>query len=279
MGITIRIVTDNYVFGGEFRAEHGFSAIVEREGVRIIFDFGKTAEVFRHNFLLTGVEADEIDFGVISHGHYDHTGGVAELLKLRHAPLKIFAHPSIFSNRFAMEPGGNLRYIGIYWSKHYLEGLGAHFEFTTQPVEISPGIWASGPIPRHLGFEGRSPKFKRMENGKLVEDTIPDDQALFVKTLEGLLVITGCCHSGILNTLDHAKKVTGTTKIRLVVGGTHLAGYETRKLKSLFEELEKFDVEEFRLSHCTGLIPFAELYKKLPGKVKPTKAGDIIEIG
>ncbi len=279
MSTIIRIITDNYVFGGDFRAEHGFSALVEDDGRRIIFDFGKTGEVFRHNFQLTGVEAESIEAGVISHGHYDHTGGVAELLKLRHSALKIFAHPEIFSNRFAVDPGGNRRYIGIYWSKQYLEGLGARFQFITNPTRITPNVWVSGPIPRDLGFEGRSPRFKKLENGSLVEDTIPDDQALYVITEEGLVVIVGCCHAGLLNTVDYAVKLTGVERIRLVIGGTHLAGYDLSSLKKLFDELEKFSIEEFRLSHCTGLIPFAELYRKFPGRVKPTRAGDVIKIG
>ena len=276
---TIRVITDNYVFGGNFRAEHGFSALVEHNGKRIIFDFGKTPEVFRFNFSQIGVSADEIDVGVISHGHYDHTGGVAELLKLRHPALPIFAHPEIFSNRFALDPDGNLRYIGMYWSKQYLEGLGADFRFSTEPVEIFEDVWFSGEIPRDLGFEGRSPRFRVEVDGFMMEDIIPDDASLFVKTDEGLVVVVGCCHSGLLNTIDYAIRITGEGKIRLVIGGTHLSGYPPEKLHELFRKLEEYEVEEFRLSHCTGLVPFAELYKRYPDKTKPTRAGEVIQIG
>jgi len=279
MSITIRIITDNYVYGGDFKAEHGFSAVIEAGEKLLLFDTGKTPEIFRYNFGRTGISANDIEFGIISHGHYDHTGGLAELLKLRQSPLKIFAHPDIFSNRFAVDPDGKLRYIGIYWSKQYLEGLGAEFEFTKRPLEIFENVWVSGEIPRILGFEGRSPRFKRVLNDKLVEDTIPDDMAVYIATPEGLVILVGCCHAGLLNTISHAIEVTGVEKIRLVLGGTHLGGYPLSKLNELFEKLKKFDIKEFRLSHCTGMRPFAELYKIYPDRVNPTKVGEVIKVG
>ena len=196
-----------------------------------------------------------------------------------HSPLKIFAHPDIFSNRFAIDPGGNLRYIGIYWSQQYLEGLGAQFQFHEDPVEISEGVWFSGEIPRGLGFEGRSPRFRREIDGYLIEDVIPDDAALFLKTSEGLVILVGCCHSGLLNTIDYAIRITGEGRIRLVIGGTHLSGYPIDLLDELFRRLEEYEVEEFRLSHCTGMIPFAELYKRFPDKSRPTRSGEVIGIG
>ncbi len=279
MSTIIRIVTDNYVYGGDFRAEHGFSALIDVDGKLLIFDTGKTPEVFRYNFSKFGIPADRIEFGVISHGHYDHTGGLAELLKLRQSPLKIYSHPDIFSNRFALDPNGDLRYIGIYWSKQYLEGLGAKFEFFREPVAISRNVWISGEIPRDLGFEGRSSRFKRIQNGELIEDTISDDMAIYLVTEEGLVIIVGCCHAGLLNTISHGIKVTGVDRIRLVVGGTHLGGYPLNRLRKLFNELRKFEIREFRLSHCTGLIPFAELYKLHPDRVLPTRVGEVIEVG
>ncbi len=279
MSITIRIITDNYVYGGDFKAEHGFSAVIEAGEKLLLFDTGKTPEIFRYNFGRTGISANDIEFGIISHGHYDHTGGLAELLKLRQSPLKIFAHPDIFSNRFAVDPDGKLRYIGIYWSKQYLEGLGAEFEFTKRPLEIFENVWVSGEIPRILGFEGRSSRFKRVLNDKLVEDTIPDDMAVYIATPEGLVILVGCCHAGLLNTISHAIEVTGVEKIRLVLGGTHLGGYPLSKLNELFEKLKKFDIKEFRLSHCTGMRPFAELYKIYPDRVNPTKVGEVIKVG
>lgn len=203
----------------ELLAEHGFSAYLEFGGHKIIFDAGQTTTCI-HNASVLGIDLVGVPIA-LSHGHYDHTGGLLSLLK-KTGQVAVYAHPDVFASRYSRR-GGALRQIGIPFRKEELEEMGAEFEFSRKAREIRPGLWLTGEVPRLTDFEGASENLVVIsDEGEITADPILDDQALVLILERGLFVLLGCAHSGMINTLEHAKRVTGVDTVLGVAGGTHL---------------------------------------------------------
>ena len=134
-----------------------------------------------------------------------------------------------------------------------MESLGADFQLTSEPVWISENVVTSGEIPMITDFETIDPGLCVRENGQIIPDPLRDDQALFIKTALGLLVILGCAHRGIINTLHHARNVTGVETIYCVIGGTHLIRASQLQMEMTIATLREFGVQRLGVSHCTGM--------------------------
>ena len=235
--------------GCNFLAEHGFSVLVTKGGRNVLFDAGVTDLVVPHNLSLLGLDiARDIDAAVLSHGHADHTGSVARLT------CNMYALPGVFGPRYLLRNGT------------------PHFELTSPnllfareriilqegPLEVVPGIWATGPIVRHNTWEGPR-NFSRIAGDELVEDLVDDDQGLAVVSDQGLVVVSGCAHAGIVNTVLQAREVTGVAQVHAVVGGFHLIDADTEKLERTIEALRTLDVAIVAPTHCTGFAASAAL--------------------
>lgn len=219
---------------------HGFSALVEHNGHRVLVDTGTDGRVLLNNIRELGVELDSIDALFITHGHYDHTGGIAELLKARSEPLDVYAHPGIFARRIALKP--RRREIGIPFTRKELESLGAVFHLSEKPFEFLPGFISSGKIERKtwdraVGY--------LVEDGKEVKDPVKDDIALILDLGDSVAVITGCGHSGILNIARHAIDLT-RKPIKALIGGFHLRGAPEHLLDDAVEGLRELGVGTLR---------------------------------
>ena len=202
--------------------EWGLSVLVERDDRRTLLDAGGSISAARNGDLL-GINWDRIDAIVLSHGHYDHTGGLREVLTRLRKQVKIFAHPDVFDAKFIqIGKDESPAYIGIPFQRAELESLGADFQLTSEPVWLSENVVTSGEIPMITDFETIDPGLYVRENGEMIPDPLRDDQALFIKTSLGLLIVLGCAHRGTINTLHHARNVTGVETIYSVIGGTHL---------------------------------------------------------
>jgi len=247
---------------------HGFSALVENNGVKVLLDTGTDGKVLLSNMRELGVSPGEIDYVFITHGHYDHTGGLRDFLKARGKPVKIIAHPEIFRRRIALKP--HRREIGIPYSMEELEKFGAEFVLKGEPFEFAPGFRSSGEITRRTW--DRAVGYME-ENGKLVRDTVPDDMALIVDLGESVAVITGCGHSGVLNIAWHAEDVSGKP-VKALIGGLHLIGAGKRLLDDV---AERVDAEELYAGHCTGIDSYAYLKGKLGDRVRSLYVGKTFE--
>lgn len=237
----ITVLTDNAA-GRNCLAEFGLSYLIEADK-KILLDAGNS-DVFKINAERLGISLNDVDMVVLSHGHWDHGNG------LKHFGNKtLVTHPASFSKRYNKK---NNSYVGLELS---LDELKERYKVITSktPYNISSEIIYLGEIPRLNDFESQQTHFK-LEDGS--EDFVLDDSGLVVKTLHGIVVITGCAHSGICNTVEYACKVTGTDKVLAVFGGFHLKG-DFEVTHRTIEYFKQKQIEHVCPSHCTAFPAMA----------------------
>ena len=274
MGIKISTLCENTSSKPGFMAEWGLSILVQADGVNVLFDTGGSFAAVR-NADKIGVDLRSIDKIVISHAHADHTGGLREVLR-RTGPMEIIAHPSIWELKYTKRPYEEKEaFIGMPFNKDELELFDASFTYNKEPVYLSEAIMTTGEIKQTTDFESIEPIFYVKENGLFRHDSIPDDLALTVKTTKGLVIILGCAHRGIINTIRHAQKITGEEKVHTVVGGTHLTPKTDEQIDKTIEELKKIGVEKIGVSHCTGFYASKRLSQEMEGQFFLNNAGTV----
>lgn len=279
MGKAIEIITlvDNIVFNRGLLAEHGMAFLIRAAGRTILFDTGAGAAVV-HNALSLGVDPREITAVVLSHGHDDHTGGVKKICEIT-GPLPVYAHPDALAAKYRAKPGKEPQYIGVPWSREELEKSGAILHLSRAPVALAEGVLVTGEIPRRQDFETLSPEFCILSGGEYTQDGLLDDQALVLNTKEGLVVILGCAHAGLINTLEYILALTGSSQIYAVIGGTHLKNADAERLEKTLKALLQFGLQHFVASHCTGFRASAALYRALGDKFVFNEVGRVFKAG
>ena len=218
MKLKITTLSENTAGLGRFLGEWGLSILVEVDNLTILLDTGQSISA-SHNADLLGIDLSRIDKIVLSHGHYDHTGGLRQLLWKIRKEIEIIAHPDIWAAKYSSRRGQASKYIGIPFPPQELESLGARFNLTTKPTTIADNLMTTSEVPMVTEFEQIEPYLLIKEKTGFQPDKLLDDQALIINTERGLVVILGCAHRGIINTLYHAQQLTGVKKIHAVVGG------------------------------------------------------------
>lgn len=254
--------------------EWGWSILVEADGLRLLFDTGLSFSTV-HNADAMGVDLATVDKMALSHGHVDHTGGLRDVLERmrltvghsnflesRPGRIEVVAHPEVWGPKFIRHPGEEeYSFRGIPFDKRELEERqGARFVESREAVWITDDVVWSGEIPMVNDYErivGICYLQKEGEHtGSSVEfvpDPVADDAALYIKTDLGLVIVLGCAHRGIINTIHHAQTLTGIEKVHMVLGGTHLINASDYQMESTIRELKKISVDRVGVSHCTGL--------------------------
>jgi len=231
--------------------EWGFSAIIEADGQRILFDTGSRARTVLQNSRELQISLDSIDNVFLSHNHKDHTGG---LMTLRENHPTSFSNAHIGEGIFYSRPNSSGTSHYILNNKNTLEALGINFKTYINPSQIMPGLWTTGQVPRKFDEKNWSELGKMIDlSGNLVEDTIPEDQSLFFDTDNGIVLVSGCGHAGIVNTLDYVKNIIPNRPIYKIIGGFHLLNLNEDKLEWTAKMMVESGVKYFVGAHCTGL--------------------------
>jgi len=254
MKVRVTILCENLIGRTMGAGEHGFSAFIETDQGNYLFDTGGGRTV-GENSLTFNKDVKTVKRIFLSHGHNDHTGGLPHVLNLK-GPVDVHVHPDVFVDRMAVrkqKEGEVRRFAGMVYKRSYLEFLGAHFILNADFYEVEKGIFLTGEVPRKTNFENPDPKLFREIQGKVVQDTLADDQSLVLDTGKGLILIFGCAHSGMVNIMNHVIQKTGKDHFCAVLGGTHLDFLTPEQMEESLRFLKGMNIDQIGVSHCTGL--------------------------
>ena len=279
MKTRITILCENLVGRLVGSGEHGFSAFIETDEGNYLFDTGGGCSIVP-NSLTLNKDLKSIKKIFLSHGHYDHTGGLPEVLKLK-GKVDVHAHPHVFLDRIAVLKENRKetkRFIGIPYKKGYLESLGANFLFNDAFLEVEKGMFLTGEVPRKTPFEKSDPRLFSEIDGKTTHDLFLDDQSLILDTDKGMVLILGCAHSGMINIIHHVVNKMGKGKFHAILGGTHLDFLTPEQLEESIISLKKLKIEKMGVSHCTGMRAAFRFHKEFGDRFFYGCVGSVLEV-
>jgi 7,8-dihydropterin-6-yl-methyl-4-(beta-D-ribofuranosyl)aminobenzene 5'-phosphate synthase len=274
MKFRITVLVEDTAGGRGLLAEHGLSFWIELGSRKLLFDTGQGL-VLTGNARQMGIHLEETAAVILSHGHYDHTGGLSETLRLA-KQARVYAHPAALTPKYARNADGSAREIGIpFWDEQKIREQ-ADLVLTEGPVDIGEGFHLTGPVPRRTNFEDvGGPYFT--DPDCLRPDALTDDQAAFVETPNGTVVILGCAHAGVINTLDYIRELTGNRRIHTVLGGMHLLSAGPARMNATLAGLRRIDARRLCPCHCTGFAAMTRLWHEFPDQCVPCRVGAVFD--
>lgn len=249
--LKITILTENSVRKPGLLAEHGLSLWLEMPGSRTLFDAGQS-DVFHHNAKELGIDLGQADNLVLSHGHYDHGNG------FMHFPIsgsfpRFISHPGAFAPRYALDkPGGEERPVGLAWQPEDLPWLAGRIQYNTGRFALSENAWLFCRLAEAAPEARPSPGFLREDQGKKKPDLFLDEQILVVRQENGLVIICGCCHPGLLTSVNYIRGLFPDQPVQALLGGFHLGRATAAELADLARALQEISLKLIIPLHCTG---------------------------
>lgn len=233
--------------------EWGFAALVEADGRRILFDTGARPRTVLDNATELKIDPAGVTDVILSHNHGDHTGGLMTLRRhLMQQDPKLISVAHVGKGIFYKRGSGGFTGNMIDLKRDY-ESTGGRFIEYDKPVEIAPGIWLTGPVPRKYPERNWSGNGRVETPAGSVEDNLPEDMSMVFRTAKGLVVLSGCGHSGVVNTVEYARQVLGQQPLYALIGGLHLFPLDDEKLSWTAGKLKEFGLMNFLGAHCTGI--------------------------
>jgi 7,8-dihydropterin-6-yl-methyl-4-(beta-D-ribofuranosyl)aminobenzene 5'-phosphate synthase len=296
--LTIWVLTDNYYdtvrpdvkntkryrskSGKSIHAEHGLSFYIETlvagKTSNVMYDFGVDPVGVLNNIGLLGIDVGQTNAFGLSHGHWDHFTGAVSILKQNQSRLArgtpLYVGEEAFARRYALRPGAKEPTDLGQLQQADLEALGLKVMEVKAPVEIVPGAYFTGNIERVTAYE-KVPKSLLIKRGDKIEpDTFPGEQALFFKVKgKGLVVLSGCAHAGIVNSVKQAQKVAGTEKVHAIMGGFHLVNAKPELIQSTVADIKAMKPDMIVPAHCTGFEAIVAFSREMPGEFVLNTAG------
>jgi len=269
----ITVLSDNTVMGRTVRGEHGLCFHIEMGDRRLLFDTGQGL-VLADNAQALSIDLGAVDTLVLSHGHYDHTGGIPALIQAARQPVAIHAHPDALVPKYHVTANG-ARSIGLpAASREALKHPLTRLTLSREPEELAPGLWRTGEIPRPHPEETQTETFHLDPEGQ-IPDPLLDDQSLFIETPQGTVVLLGCAHARVIHILEHIQHLTDNRPIHAVLGGMHLGSATPERLKWVLAQLRHIAPQQLMPMHCTGMKAIAALWHEFPQACHPIGVGSI----
>jgi len=276
-GVDVFIVMDDKAESKGLEKEKGLSILVRahypKKDLDILFDTSITGKKVLSNIKKMNLGL-KFSYIVLSHKHWDHTGGLLEVLKARNDWIPVLHGRNFFRRSIAVDP--YLRHTTwMPFLRRRIIELKGMLTPIWNPIEIAPGVFLSGKIPLMTEFEAPPPKYRILP--QMVQDEMEEELSLVLNLNGKLIVINGCSHRGVVNTVKHAISITGASEIQAIIGGLHLMAFSDKRVARTIEELGKIGVKEFYIGHCTGEKAIKQFRSAFGDVVHRTKSGMVIE--
>ena len=273
----VTVLVDNMAGGGPLLGEWGASFFLETDKHRILIDTG-AGQALIGNARNLNVDLGKTEGIVLSHEHADHTDGLEQALKAC-GTVDLYLHQTGFETRYWKE-GSTVEPHRLPFSRQQLAQRVRKLVETKEPTIIREGVMVTGQIPRVTDFEDTGVRENAfLDQSAKTPDPIADDQAIFFRVPEGVVILLGCGHAGLVNTMQYVCQLLGESEIYAVMGGTHLVGASPHRVQQTIAALRRYKVQKVLLSHCTGLDAHVQFAVAFPGRCQWPASGTRIHFG